>query len=129
MTLAPPAASRPVFCLCHARPAVDAGLALDGIHRNVMHPHRGGPSPDRRLRLVLGTTDEGEAQGLVETARKARALAMHGRHRSASGISRDCELCLRRGAHLDHIEDRRLVAGCKECDLAQTRAWSAKVGR
>lgn len=128
-TPAPAAAPRIVYCLCHARPAVDRGMALDGRHRNVTHPISGKEDLRRPRSLVLGTLDLDEAATLVEARRRARALAEHGKHRTISGISRWCAVCLTRGAHLDHIEDRRLVAGCAECDTAQRRAWSAKVGR
>jgi hypothetical protein len=125
---AEPAAGPFAYCLQCARPSVDRGLALDGVHRNVFCRWYDRPGKPHGHGLTLGTFDQDEALTLVERRRRARAKAAHGRHRSASGIDRNCELCLARGAHLDHIEDRRLVAGCLECDRAQVRAWSSHVG-
>lgn len=123
------AAAWPVCWQC-ARPAQqDLGPSLAPRGRVIVCAWEDAQGHPRGHGKTLGTTDAAAAQELVERRRVTRLLREHPRHRTASGVRRDCLRCRERGEHLDHLERRRSVAGCAECDRARSRAGVAHVGR
>jgi hypothetical protein len=122
------AAGWPVCWQC-ARPAQqDLGPSLDPRARLIVCAWEDDHGYARGHGKTLGTLDVAAAQALVDERRRKRLLREHPGHQTASGIHRECPTCQLRGAHLDHIERKRLVAGCRECDTASRRVRSAHVG-
>ncbi len=121
-------AAWPVCWQC-ARPAQqDLGPSLDPRARLIVCEWQDAQGRTRGHGKTLGTLDVAAATELVESHRRQLLLREHPRHRTASGVHRDCPSCQARGDHLEHVERRRMVDGCAECDKARRRAWSAHVG-
>lgn len=118
------------YCLGCAWPArSDVGPALQTGYRIILCAWEDARGKPRGCGKTLGTLDQAEAVELVERRRRQRLAREHPDHRTASGIHRDCPACAVRGEHLDHLERKRLVSGCAECDQARRRAEPARVGR
>lgn len=118
----------PVYCRVDARQGTPRGLALDGSTPLVYCRWQDQAGKVHGHGLTLGTFDGPGRAAELEADRLARIARQHPAHRTRRGFHRECQACLARGAHLDHIEAGKTAAGCRECDIATTRAWSARVG-